>query len=134
MAEHTASESDAPRTAAASDRSEKAVSGRQGHPDHQLPATSAKGAHRPEKYIILHGLVGSRFYQGSIVDASEFEDPDTLVELGAIAPHDGTYAEIPTLHEAIHSSSPPTLPNAPFVDATEQEKYRAAGVHLPEVK
>lgn len=75
---------------------------------------------------VVHGMVG-KYPRGSILKASVFgTELPRLLELGAVRESDSdrdwdASMSHQTLHEAIHSGSPPTLPNVPYIDATPDE-------------
>lgn len=80
---------------------------------------------------VLHDAVGP-YRKGAIVQSSVFGDGlQSLIDLGAVRDIDADddWDGQPTvgLNEAIHSSSPPTLPNAPHVDASADEVRQAMG-------
>lgn len=82
---------------------------------------------------IMHDRVGD-YAHGQVVDVSDLHDPDSLYAKGAIIDVDENAVDEdqgPTLFEAMHSESPPTLPNAPFVGATEEQLQQAAGLVPP---
>lgn len=83
-----------------------------------------------KKVRILHNRVGT-YERGQVVALSEFDEPQPLLDLGAIAYVDDDAVDEPvrpSLYDAIHSQSPPTLPNASYTDATQHEINVASGL------
>lgn len=86
------------------------------------------------RVMIVHDRVG-QWNRGEVVDASELNDAQGLVDMGAVRYVDAnTPAENqpPTLHQMIHSESPPTLPNTGPVSAEPRDVQIAAGLLPPE--
>lgn len=103
--------------------------------------TAGKAGATGERFIVLHGMVGPHT-AGSIVKQRDFVDGvdmQRLLDLQAIRPltrdedadnpDDEAYFEeapLETLSEALRSDSPPTLPYAPAVAASQADLNKAA--------
>lgn len=87
-------------------------------------------------YEVMSSTVGPNYPRGTILPANVdgLEIP-RLLELGALRETDqepnwpGPHTQ--TLNEAIHSESPPTLPNAPSVNASMGEIKAKIGPAAP---
>ena len=83
--------------------------------------------------MVVHDRVG-QWNRGEVVDASDFDDANRLIEMGAVKYVDDNTTEetLPTLHQLIHSESPPTLPNTGPVADDPKSVQIASGLLPPE--